>query len=173
MNTRLSSDPALSTGSGSKQSEASDGTISSGMLPRARLLLRLDGGFEAALGLCLVLSPAIGLYSALRLPNPATTPIVVVLGLLLLPLLPVLWSFSHAPRRRFVLALASANGVGAAVFALWVLIWRNSFHPAGAAFVLAIAAILAILAALQARVALAADQPPHLMAKLVSAPDRL
>jgi hypothetical protein len=121
---------------------------------RARLLLRLDGVFEAVLGLCLVLSPVIGLYSAFQLPAPATKPVVVVVGLLLLPLLPILWRSSRAPRRQLVLALAAANGAGAAILVLWVLIGHRAFHPAGAVFVLVAAAILVILATLQARAAL-------------------
>jgi hypothetical protein len=50
-------------------------------------------------------------------------------------------------------ALAIANGVGALIFALWVLIWHGAFQGAGAAFVLAVAAVLAILATLQWRAA--------------------
>src|SRR5262245_15076146 len=129
-----------------------------GMLPSARFLLRIDGGFEAVLGALLILSPATGLYSALSLPNPATKPVVIVCGLLLLPLFPILWRAARAPQRRFVLALAAANGAGALVFALWVLVGNRTFHPAGAAFVLAVAGVLAILAVLQARAALDAAQ---------------
>jgi hypothetical protein len=128
--------------------------VAAGVLARARLMLRLDGGFEAVLGLCLALSPVLGLSSALQLPAPATEPVVVLVGLLLLPLLPILWTFSRAPRRRLVLALAAANGAGAVLSALWVFLWHSAFHPAGVLFVLAIASILAILAALQARTAL-------------------
>ena len=117
----------------------------------SRLLLRVDGVFETVLGALLVLSPATGLFSALNLPNPATEPVVVVFGLLLLPMLPVLWLASRAPQRQFVLLLAMANGAGALVLAVWMLEWNGAFDPAGAAFVLGVAGILAILAALEAR----------------------
>jgi hypothetical protein len=113
----------------------------------------MDGGFEAALGVLLILSPATRLYTALSLPDPATQPVVVVVGLLLVPLLPVLWLASRAPRRRMLLALAGANGAGALVVLLWVLIWHAAFHPAGAVFVSVVAAFLILLAVLQARAA--------------------
>jgi hypothetical protein len=137
------------------RTQSSSDMLSAGVIAhsRVRVLLRLDGGFEAVLGLCLALSPVNGLSSALQLPTPATMPVVVVVGLLLLPLLPILWSFSRAPRRQFVLALAAANGAGAAIFGLWVLIWRSAFHPAGTIFVLTVATILAILAMLQVHAA--------------------
>lgn len=121
--------------------------------PNARLLLRLDGVFEGLLGAILVVSPFVGLYDALALPEPASRPVVLIVGLLLLPLLPVLWRASHAPRRSFVRALAIANGAGAALFALWVLVWNAAFQPAGAIFTLVVAAILAVLAILQVHVA--------------------
>lgn len=122
----------------------------------SRLLLRIDGTFEALLGALLILSPITGLYTKLNLPAPAWKPLVVGFGLLLLPLLPLLWLISRAPRRELMLALAGANGAGALVFILWVALWHGAFNGAGAAFVLAVAAVLAILATLQARTALAA-----------------
>jgi hypothetical protein len=121
--------------------------------PGARLLLRIDAAFEAVLGLLLVLSPATGLYDALSLPNPATQPVVVICGLLLLPLLPILWLASRAPRRQLLVTLATIHGAGAVIFALWVLAANSGFRPAGAAFTLAVAAMLAILALLQGRAA--------------------
>jgi hypothetical protein len=117
---------------------------------RARLLIRLDGAFEAVLGVLLAVSPVTGFYGALDLPNPATKPIVVVFGLLLVPLLPVLWLISMNPERRQVCALAVANGVGALVFAGWILAWNGAFTPPGAVFVLCVAVFLAILGGLQA-----------------------
>jgi hypothetical protein len=123
----------------------------------ARLLLRVDGVFEAVLGLVLLASPITGLYAALALPSPAVKPVVVGLGILLVPLLPVLWLQSRDPRRQQVLGLATGNGLGALVFALWVLLWNRDFNTAGAAFVLTVAGILAVLAALQARQAQAAS----------------
>jgi hypothetical protein len=127
-----------------------------GAFPRAPLLLRVDGGFEALLGVLLLLSPATGLYSALDLPHPATQPVVVIVGLLLVPLLPALWLASRAPRRPMMLVLAGANGAGALVLLLWVLIWHVAFHPVGAAFVAVVAGILAVLAMLQTRAAFGA-----------------
>jgi hypothetical protein len=122
--------------------------------PIAPLLLRVDGVFEAVLGVLLASSTLTGLYEVLDLPDPATRLVVVGFGLLLLPLLPILWRDSRSTQRRSVLALAGANGVGAIILALWVLIWHGAFHPAGATFVLAVAGILGVLSVLQARAAL-------------------
>src|SRR5262249_24312500 len=134
----MSNHPAnrsVSPGSDRSQWPEAPGNLDrAGTLPSARLLLRADGGFEVMLGAFLMLSPATGLYSALSLPYPATRPVVIVCGLLLLPLSPILWRAARAPQRGFVLALAAANGAGALVFALWVLVGNRTFHPAGAAF---------------------------------------
>lgn len=151
MSTHRPHNGAASTSSGLQTQQTFDTLDRAGAFRRAPLLLRIDGGFEAVLGVLLILSPATGLYTALDLPTPATQPVVVVVGLLLVPLLPVLWLASRAPRRRMLLALAGANGAGALVFLLWVLIWHAAFHPAGAAFVSIVAAILALLAMLEAR----------------------
>jgi hypothetical protein len=123
--------------------------------PSARLLLRIDGAFEAALGLLLIASLATGLSSTLDLPAPAGRPVVAIVGILLVPLLPVLWRASRTPHRPFVLSLAAANGLGAAIFTGWVLIRHGAFHPAGATLAIALAAVLAVLAVLQARAAAA------------------
>lgn len=124
--------------------------------PNVSLLLRLDGVFEGLFGALLIVSPFVGLYDALALPGPASRPAVVVVGLALLTLLPVLWRASRTPQRGFVRALAIANGAGALLFSLWVLVWNATFHPAGAIFTLVVAGILAVLAILQARAAFVA-----------------
>jgi hypothetical protein len=121
---------------------------------RARFLLRIDGVLEGVLGALLILSPVIGHYAALSLPAPASQPILVVVGVLLLPLLPLLWRASHAPQWRPLFALAGANGAGALIFAGWVLFWHAAFHPAGATVVLLVAAILFVLDMLQSTTAL-------------------
>lgn len=131
-------------------------TLTPAHLPGARLLLRGDALFEGVLGAALATSPVTGLYDLLHLPAPASRPVVVVCGLLLVPLLPLLWRGARAPKRRLLLLLATANGASALVFALWVLIWHGDFHTIGAIFVLVVAGMLAILAALQARTALPA-----------------
>jgi len=154
MSTRPPSHSASPTSNRSQRLQTTGHPDRAGTLPSARLLLRVDGGFEAVLGVVLILSPATGLYRALNLPNPATKPVLIVCGLLLLPLFPILWRVARAPQRHFVLALAAANGVAALLFALWVLVENKVFYPAGAAFVLAVAGVLALLAALQARAAL-------------------
>jgi hypothetical protein len=150
---RHSSDEAEPSASGLKQSAETLDQAS--IMSNASLLLRLDGVFEAVLGILLILSPFIGLYDVLDLPAPAVQPVIVIVGLLLLSALPILWRASSAPWREFVRALALANGMSALIFVLWVLLWNRSFHPVGAAFLLIVAGMLAILAALQARAVLA------------------
>lgn len=153
MDTRSPSTLSSPTSAKSQHSDPPRSSYGTRTVSDARLLLRADGLFEAVLGLLLITSPLTGLSGALDLPDPTRTPVLVAFGVLLLPVLPILWAASRAPRRQLVLTLAAANGAGAIIFALWVLIWHGAFHPAGAAFVLSVAAILAPLAALQARVA--------------------
>jgi hypothetical protein len=123
------------------------------VLRAARLVLRVDALFEGLLGLALLTSPLTGLYGALQLPAPAFEPVVIVVGILLLPLLPLLWWWAHSPRRPILRLLAAANGVTTLIFALWVLICHNAFTAAGALFVLIVAGLLAALATLGARLA--------------------
>lgn len=135
----------------------SDG-FSGARLRAARLILRIDGLFEGVLGVLLVLSPITGLASDLALPDPATTPVLVGLGALLLLVCAVLWIASRHPRPQFLRMLAIANGAGCLLFAGWVTIWHASFNHLGALFVLTVAAILGILAVVQARHVLAANR---------------
>lgn len=151
MSSRLD-DQSVSTASGSVEVDGvRDEETHARWVRRVCLLLRVDGAFEALLGALLLLSPVTGLYSTLELPGPASRPVVVVVGLFLLPLLPILWRESLVPRRQVVLMLAAANGAGAVLFTAWVLLWNGTFDRAGAIFVLLVAAILAVLATLQAR----------------------
>jgi hypothetical protein len=154
MSTRLPDSSRPATHSEAPVPAISDEVNATRGISHARLLLRIDGVFEALLGALLIISPATGLYGTLNLPTPASKPLLIGFGLLLLPLLPILWFVSRAPRRQQMLALAGANGAGSLVFALWVLLWNGAFNPAGATLVFVVAIILALLAALQARAAL-------------------
>jgi hypothetical protein len=99
MDTRSAGDPTPPTSAASKKTGPASHPGRAGTLAPARLLLRVDGAFEAVLGVLLVSNPATGLYAALDLPDPATRPVVVIVGLLLLPLLPILWRASRAAAR--------------------------------------------------------------------------
>jgi hypothetical protein len=143
--------------SGSMRSKRPPELRTAATLARMRASVRIDGIFETVLGAVLATSPATGLFTAMHLPNPATKAVVVIFGLLLLPLLPILWMASRNPQRGFVLTIAAANGMSALVLALWTIVWSGAFHPAGATCVLGVAGVLAILAALQARAALTAE----------------
>jgi len=128
------------------------------IVPGARALLRLDGVFEMTLGLLLATSPLTAFRAVQVLPTPASPPVVVGFGLLLIPVGFALWvaARGRGPKRSVVQALALVNGVGALIFALWVLIGHASFRSDAAILVLRIAVVLGALAAFQARAALAA-----------------
>jgi hypothetical protein len=90
VNTRLPDSFRSATPAGAPTTALIDDPDHARWISRARLLLRIDGVFEALLGTLLVVSPATGLYSALNLPTPASKPLLIAFGLLLIPLLPIL-----------------------------------------------------------------------------------
>jgi hypothetical protein len=146
--------PLNSRGNEAKPSRSSE-TSESAKRYCARLLLRIDGSFEALIGTFLICSAVTGLHHYFGLPDPPAGPVaLVVFGLLFLAVSPVLWRLSRTPRRRILLQLAVANGTGALILVLWLLGWSRSFHPAGAFLTLVVAVILTGLAVLQARAAL-------------------
>jgi peptidoglycan/LPS O-acetylase OafA/YrhL len=146
--------PLASSANMAESPRNSETSESAGERYSARLLLQIDGSFEALLGVFLMCSAVTGLHHYLDLPDPPAGPVaLVVFGLLFLALGPVLWRLSRAPRPQILLQLAVANGAGALILVLWVLGWNRSFHPAGAVMALVVAAILASLAVLQARAA--------------------
>ncbi|GEM_PF-6717338 len=110
-------------------------------------LLRLDGGIEAVIGLILVTSPISGIFQALRLPQPASRPMVVVVGIMLILLLPLFWWLSSRtlPDMRLI---AVGNLVSAAVLAGWILTTGHS-NTTGHLFVLAVSGALVILGMMQ------------------------
>jgi hypothetical protein len=135
-----------------------------GQTSNSAALLRLDGGFEAVVGLLLLATQVTGLGWLLALPRPLTGPVALIAGLLLILLLPLLWRLSRRPSRRLLLALATANALGAVVLVLWVWRSNSTFHLAGALFILLVAGVLALLAVLQAgaaqKLAVSAIIPP-------------
>ncbi|MGO8947162.1 MAG: hypothetical protein ACLQUY_05770 [Ktedonobacterales bacterium] len=156
MRTRPPANPATSTSNGSPRAKITGNGDRRPAINSATLLLCIDGGIEAVLGAVVIGIAATGPSSALDLPDPpASKTALVVFGLLFLALCPILWRLSRTPRPRLMLDLAIANGASALVFALWVLIWNQSFHPASAILVLVTAGILATLSVLEARTALA------------------
>ena len=108
-----------------------------------------DGLFELALGLTLATSPLTGLLGRLALPAPATPPLVVGSGLLLIPLGLALLAMSRRRTRVAVVSLAAANVAGAAVLSGWLL-WRwQGFGGAGQVVTAVTAGALVILALLE------------------------
>jgi hypothetical protein len=122
----------------------------------ARAIVRLDGVFEAVLGLVLIVEGTVGLLDSSDFPSPVGTPIIVVFGLLLVGLGVVLWWLASSARvTRLLVALAAANAVTAVLAVVW-LVAGNGFSAMGTALIVATAAALAALAAVQLFVAWAA-----------------
>lgn len=108
-----------------------------------------DGLFELALGLTLATSPLTGLLGRLALAAPATPPLIVGFGLLLLPVGLGLLAVSRRRPPEVVVGLAAANAAGAVVLAGWLL-WRwQEFGAAGQVVTGATAAALVTLALLE------------------------
>jgi hypothetical protein len=108
------------------------------------LIVKADAGFEAILGIVLVVAGATGALAAGDFPHPVGRPLLIAAGLALLPVAVYLWRADEGSLR----VLATGN----AVTALLGLVWLGSasgFSPAGAAIAGAATAVLAFLAILQ------------------------
>jgi hypothetical protein len=123
--------------------------LSPSAVARVRTLLRVDAVFEFVLAVALIYIGLTGLDDDLGLPDPANTVVTAGFGVLLLPVGVALWLMARAketPQRWFVLGLAAANGLGALVFLLWLLVLGEDFGTGGALLAGAIAVGLALLA---------------------------
>lgn len=107
--------------------------------------VRADGLFEVVLGLAFVM----GTLAGLVLPPPASTPLAVGFGILLLVVGVALWLLAGRLGRRQVVGLASINALGAVVFTAWLFLFWSRFSPAGVALIVTTAAGLAILATVE------------------------
>ena len=113
--------------------------------------LRVDGAFEAVLGVALVTGPATGLLDSLDLP--AADGLVVAFWAALLLLAVVLWVWAGRPRPLDgpVWALAAVNAVTGAGLSAWILVRAGDTPGEGVALVLVVAAALLGLALVQFR----------------------
>jgi hypothetical protein len=102
--------------------------------------VRVDGAFEAALGITLIAG-----LGADDFPDPVGKPVVVAFGVGLLAVGAVLWRLAGTIDLR---VLAAANVVTAALAVTWYAA-ASGFSSAGAALTLATAAALVLLAAAQ------------------------
>jgi hypothetical protein len=108
------------------------------------MLVRADALFEGVLGLVLLLGAATGAFDGSDFPAPVRTPVILVVGWVLLALCGLIWA-----GRIGVRALALGNGVTAIAGLLWLLL-ADGWSTAGAVLVAVTVAVLAVLAAAQA-----------------------
>src|SRR5437762_195652 len=115
----------------------------------AKLIVRADALFEAALGLLLVVGGASAWLSADDFPAPVGRPLIVAFGCALLLVAAVLWGLARAAvPNRLLRTLAAAN-LAAALLAIAWLLTADGFSTAGSIVTLATVVGLAILAAAQ------------------------
>ena len=108
-----------------------------------------DGLFELTLGVALATSTLTGLLGRLALPAPATPPVAVGFGLLLLPIGFALLALSRRRPTATAVGLAGANIAGAAVLGGWLL-WRwQEFAGAGQVLTGVTSVALVLLALLE------------------------
>jgi hypothetical protein len=124
-----------------------------------RTIVRVDGLFEAALGIVLLAGALAGALDAGDFPAPVGARLIGVVGIALLGVALVLWLLARrAVAPRLLRALAAANLTTAAATALWLLA-ASGFSGAGAALTLLTAACLAALGAAQLAIAARRGSP--------------
>ena len=112
-----------------------------------------DGIFELLLGIAFVFGP----WAGLALPPPASIPVTVGVGLMLLLVGVALWRLAGRLNPRQVVGLALINGLGAVVFTTWLFVSWSRFTPTSSALIMTTAAGLAILSIVE----LAGEWPQH------------
>jgi hypothetical protein len=109
-------------------------------------VVKLDGLFEAVLGLVLVAGAAAGGLDSTDFPRPVGTPLIVVAGCALLLVGAVLWRVSPTPG--FLRGLAAGNLATALAAVVWLTV-ANGFSTPGSALMLVTMAALSGLAVAQ------------------------
>jgi hypothetical protein len=128
-----------------------------------RRIVRVDGLFEAALGVVLLAGALAGALDADDFPAPVGAALVGAFGAALVGVAIVLWLLGGRPvAPRLLRALAAAN-LATAVAALVWLLAASGFSSAGAGLALATAACLAALGSAQLAIA-ARGAGPHALA---------
>ena len=129
-----------------------------------RTIVRVDGLFEAALGVVLLSGALTGALGAGDFPAPVGAPLIAAFGIALLGVAVVLWLLTRGPvAPRLLRVLAAANLTTAAAAVVWLLA-ASGFSSAGAALTLATAACLAALGAAQLALAARHEDPRALAA---------
>jgi hypothetical protein len=128
---------------------------------RARLLMRLNAGFDALLGAVLVLSTWDGLYVTLDLPKASPALFTQLGGIALVALAYLLWvAAGNALLRRPLATVAAGAHAAAAVTTLLWLLFRGEkdLQVAGGGMAL-LWVLAAVLAAFAVAVGLVARSP--------------
>jgi hypothetical protein len=91
--------------------------------PEVRWPLRLDAALETVLAaMCVVLAYGLLGTDQWKLPSWLSTPVLLVVGVLLLLAAVILWRLSGRPDAAAVRTVAIANGVTILIFVLWAII---------------------------------------------------
>jgi len=114
--------------------------------PLVAWTLWCDGVFELALGCLLASAPLTGLLAGLQLASPASPPLVVGVGLALLPVGIGLVVLSQQWTTGLVVLVATLNTVGGFLFAAWLARAWADFAPPGRLLTGGVALGLALLA---------------------------
>jgi hypothetical protein len=120
-----------------------------------------DAGFEAALGIILLIGALIGDIDGRDFADPATTAVVVAFGAALLALGFGLSSATSRGliTRQFLLVLGATNAGFAVLLVIWALI-GDAFSTQGSVLTWITALVLLLLAAVQWRLAASAPTRP-------------
>ena len=105
------------------------------------LIVKADAGFEALLGVVLIVAGVTGALAGGDFPHPVGRALLVAVGLALLPVAVIHWR----ARPQSLRLLAVANSFTALLAVVWLAL-ASGFSTAGAALTGAVAAALACLA---------------------------
>jgi hypothetical protein len=117
--------------------------------PLVAWTLWCDGVFELALGVLLATATLTGLLLALGLPAPAWPPVVVGLGLVLLPVGSGLVALSRRWTADMVRMLGVVNGTSSLLFAFWLGWGWGGFGSWGRLLAGIVAGALGVLAVVE------------------------
>ena len=114
-----------------------------------RTIVRLDAGFEAALGVFLVVAAAAGWLGADDFASPTTGGLVAGFGIALLALAAWLWRLTASDRvsRAVFAGLAALNAATALAAALWGLAGDGFSTLGGVVLAITVAALTALAVA--------------------------
>jgi hypothetical protein len=101
------------------------------------------------LGIALATVPLSGFLSMLALPAPASPPVVVAVGIVLVVAGGLLIALARHPTADVLLAVAVANAAGVVLFAVWLALAWVDFGTSARVLIQLVGAALAALAAVE------------------------